>query len=165
MPIYEFYCSKCHTVFDFFSRRINTSAEPLCPRCKKVKLSRQISTFAVLSGTEAKPQEDGMPDIDESKLEKAMSTLAKEAENFSEDDPVQSARLMRKISEMTGLKMGAGMEEALKRFEAGEDPEQIEAELGDIIEGEEPFVGNAKTTTGGIRKKLPPKKDETLYEL
>lgn len=164
MPIYEFYCSKCHMVFDFFSRRINTTAEPLCPKCKKTKLSRQVSTFAVLSGAEEKSQ-DGMPDIDESKLEKAMNTLAKEAGNFNEDDPVQSARLMRKISEMTGLKMGAGMEEALKRFEAGEDPEQIEAELGDVIEGEEPFLENAKTTTRGIKKKLPPKKDETLYEL
>ena len=35
---------------------------------------------------------------------------------------------MRKLTDVTGLKLGPGMEEALNRMEAGEDPEQVEAD-------------------------------------
>jgi hypothetical protein len=54
------------------------------------------------------------------------------------------------------------MEEALRRMEAGEDPEQIEAEMGDLLEGEDPFTFEKKAGgTGGIKR--PPKVDEQLY--
>ncbi len=107
--------------------------------------------------------ENGMPDIDESKLEKAMGALASEAERINEDDPRQAAQLMRKLTQMTGLELGSGMEEALRRMEAGEDPEQIEAEMGDLLEEEDPFIPQAKRKSGS--RKRPPRKDDTLYEL
>ena len=120
-----------------------------------------MSSFAVLRG-DKQDQDDGLPDIDESKLEKAMTALASEAERINEDDPKQAAQLMRKLTHMTGLELGTGMEEALRRMEAGEDPEQIEAEMGDLLE-EDPliFQGQNKSTS----KKMPPRKDEKLYEL
>ncbi|MGC9325848.1 MAG: FmdB family zinc ribbon protein, partial [Desulfomonilia bacterium] len=86
-----------------------------------------------------------------------------EAGRMNEDDPRQAAQLMRKLSEATGLKMGSGMEEALRRMERGEDPEQIEAEMGDLLEEEEPFVLESKGSSG--RRKEKPKVDETLYDL
>ena len=53
-------------------------------------------------------------------------------------------------------------QEALRRMEAGEDPEQIEADMGDILEQEEPFLlQDAKTS----KKRLRPGRDETLYDL
>ena len=55
------------------------------------------------------------------------------------------------------------MEEALSRMEAGEDPEQIEAEMGDLLEGEEPF--SFKEKTHKLLKQRPPKVDEELYYL
>jgi hypothetical protein len=70
---------------------------------------------------------------------------------------------MRKLTEMTGLKLGSGMEEALRRMESGEDPEQIEAEMGDLLEGEDPFLTEGQKGAG--RRTRPPRKDETLYEL
>ena len=42
---------------------------------------------------------------------------------------------MRKLTDMTGLELGDGMQEALKRMDAGEDPDAIEAEMGDLLEG------------------------------
>ena len=104
-----------------------------------------------------------MPDFDESKMEKAMNLLASEAEHMDEEDPRQAANLMRKLTDMTGLNLGPGMEEALNRMEAGEDPEAIEAEMGDLLEGEDPFSFQAKS--GKIGKKRPPVIDETLYDL
>jgi putative FmdB family regulatory protein len=162
MPIYEFYCERCHMIFNFYSRRINTDKEPLCPRCGRIKLARQMSPFAVVRGHK-EDSDSGLPDMDESKLEQAMAALSGEAERLNEDDPRQAAQLMRKLTQMTGLRLGSGMEEALRRMEAGEDPEQIEAELGGLLDGEDPFVMEGKS--GPSRDQRPPRRDDTLYEL
>ena len=121
-----------------------------------------MSSFAVLRGLK-EDSDAALPDIYESKLERAMGALASEAERVDEDDPRQAAQLMRKLTQMTGLELGAGMEEALSRMEAGEDPEQIEAEMGDLLEEEDPLILQGQRKHG--RKKPPPRKDDTLYEL
>jgi uncharacterized protein YlaI len=35
MPIYEFYCSRCNTMFNFFSSRVNTGKKTMRPKCDK----------------------------------------------------------------------------------------------------------------------------------
>ncbi len=163
MPIYEFYCDHCNTIFNFFSKTINTTTLPQCPQCKTRSLSRQMSSFAIVGRAK---EEEGMDDLpfDESKMEQAMQMLAGEAESMNEDDPKQAANLMRKLTDMTGLELGAGMQEALRRMEQGENPEQIEADMGDILENEDPFDLTAKK--GGHKGRRPaPRKDDTLYDL
>ena len=164
MPIYEFFCEDCNMIFNFLSARVNTSTMPPCPRCERV-LRRQMSTFSTLGRAK---EDDGMDDImssiDESQMERVLGELAHDAENINEDDPKQMARVMRKFSEKTGLNLGNGMEEALARMEAGEDPEKIEQEMGDVLEGEDPFaMGGKKGKKGSYRSQ--PVYDETLYEL
>ncbi len=121
-----------------------------------------MSTFARIGGAKEEGDLDDLP-IDEAKMEKAMSLLAREAEGINEDDPRQAANLMRKLSDVAGVGLGPGMEEALKRMEAGEDPEQIEAEMGDLLEQEEPFVVGEKKGRRVKRRELH--RDDTLYEL
>ncbi len=162
MPIYEFYCPECHTIFNFFSKTVNTEKRPTCPRCQKIKLDRCMSVFST-SRNRGEEEDMPIPDLDESKMEKAMNLLSKEAEHVNEDDPRQAADLMRKLTDMTGLNLGPGMEEALARMETGEDPEKIEAEMGDILEGEEPF--DLKKKSIKTEKYRPPKVDEKLYDL
>jgi putative FmdB family regulatory protein len=162
MPIYEFYCKKCHMIFNFFSSSVNIEKRPDCPKCGQKRLERQMSVFSSLKH-KGDEEDMSMPDIDESKMEQAMSVLAKEAENMNEDDPRQAANLMRKLTDMTGLDLGPGMEEALARMEAGEDPEQIEAEMGDLLENEDPFT--LKQKAGRTIKSRPPKVDDQLYYL
>lgn len=165
MPIYEFYCHKCNTVYNFFSRSVNTEKVPNCPTCKRVKLKRQMSVFAKISGGKDESAADGpMPPIDEAKMERAMAMLASEADKISEDDPRQAANLMRKLSEATGMNMGPAMEEALRRMERGEDPEAIEAEMGDLLESEDPFLFDGAPGKKGA-KKPSPRVDDTLYDL
>lgn len=164
MPIYEFYCDHCHTIFNFFSSTVNTKKTPGCPKCKKAKLSRQVSVFAVTGRAKEDGDMDDLP-FDEGQMEKAMQMLAGEAEKINEDDPRQAAQLMRKLSSMTGLNLGDSMEEALSRMEQGEDPEQIEADMGDLLEGEDPFnIKNKKGRLAAIRQRAP-FRDETLYDL
>lgn len=164
MPIYEFYCGRCNTIYNFFSKTINTSKIPKCPRCKRVKLKRQMSMFAKISGgREDTAGDDVMPPIDDTKMEKAMAMLTREAENINEEDPRQAAELMRKLSDATGMKLGPGMEEALRRLEKGEDPEKIEQEMGNLLDAEDPFIIDAKG--GKLIKEKRPQIDETLYDL
>ena len=91
MPIYEFYCRDCHTIFNFFSGSVNTKTVPPCPKCQK-KLSRQVSRFAITGKAKEDNDMDDLP-IDEGKMEQAMNMLAREAENINEDDPKQAANL------------------------------------------------------------------------
>lgn len=164
MPIYEFFCQDCNVIFNFFSKTINTTTCPVCPRCEKRQLSRQLSLFTVTGRAKENDDMDNLP-FDDAKMEKALQTLAKEADNINEDDPRQAARLMRKLSDMTGLEMGAGMSEALERMEKGEDPDQLEAEMGDILENEDPFIIPGKKKALQKLFHIPPQRDETLYEM
>jgi hypothetical protein len=143
---------------------VNTTKKPLCPKCKKKKLSRQVSMFAITGQAKEDNDLDDLP-LDESKMEQAMHMLAREADKIDQDDPRQAADLMRKLTDMTGVELGPGMQEALERMGKGEDPEQVEAELGDLLEEEEPFLLPGKKGKGRKGARPAPFKDETLYDL
>lgn len=164
MPIYEFYCENCHTIFQFYSRVVNTTKRPTCPRCRKRVLSRRMSTFAVTGRAREEDAADDLP-IDETRMEAAMQTLASEADHLNEDDPRQAAQLMRKLTQATGLELNPRMQEALARMERGEDPEAIEAEMDDALEGEEPFVLPGKKGKKVRPARPAPARDDTLYDL
>ena len=160
MPIYEFFCADCNTVFNFYSPTINTSRIPPCPKCKKRELKRMMSTFATISGKKEEGDLEDLP-IDESKMEKALQVMEKEMHNIKDDDPRQMASLLRKMTEAAGGNLDEGMEEALRRMESGEDPESIEAEMGDKLNPENIFSDQKKR--GKRTKKIT--YDETLYDL
>ena len=164
MPIYEFYCRDCHMVFNFFSRTVNTTIRPSCPRCPATVLERQVSMFAVTGRAKEEGDMEDLP-MDEGKMEKAMQMLAGEAEKGDADDPRQAADLMRRLTDMTGIDLGEGMSEALGRLEDGEDPERIEAEMAGILENEDPFSLPGRRRGQSHRRSSPPGRDETLYDL
>lgn len=166
MPIYEFYCPDCNTIYNFWSAKVNTEKNPSCPRCDRQNLKRKMSSYAIISKSD-KDSDDEMGDlpIDESKMEEAIMSLSSEAENINEDDPRAMARLMRKFSDKAGIKYNDQMEEALARLEAGEDPEQLEDEMGDLFDDEDmPFdIKSGKRISDKLKEK--PRQDETLYDL
>ena len=176
MPIYEFYCDHCNTIVSFLSRGVNTTSSPPCPKCRKAALDRRISMFAVATGGRSKDDAvdpsgggadamDKLP-FDEARMEKAMESLAGEAEKMDENDPRAAADLMRKLSDMTGLQYGDKMQEAIARMESGEDPESIEADLGPALENEDPFtLPESGSDTKVKARRSAPLRDETLYEM
>lgn len=167
MPIYEFYCADCHTVFNFFARKPDTKKRPKCPRCGRPDLDRRLSRFAISKGQSEPAAGDDLPaDLDEAKMERVMAEMATQTEGMNEDDPRQMARMMRKLYDATGMDLGQGMQEAIRRMEAGEDPDKIEEEMGDLLETEEPALGHRSGRLRQLSKRLrPPQVDETLYDL
>lgn len=169
MPIYEYYCEPCHTIYQFWAKTLAPAKAPACPQCGHKKLKKELSLFAI---TGQAKEEGGMDDLpfDEAKMERAMMALEREAGTIDENDPKQAARLMRKLGDMTGMEFGDGMREAMRRMEAGEDPDAIEAEMGDLLEEEDPFgmldQARAYLQQGGAgTRRGAPKKDPTLYEM
>jgi putative FmdB family regulatory protein len=167
MPIYEFYCTDCHTIFSFFSKTIDTTKRPACPRCQRPKLERQVSRFAISKGrAEPGGPEDNMPDLDDARMERVMEELERESQGLDENNPRQMARVMRKLCESSGMPLGGKFEEAVRRMEAGESPDKLEEEMGDLFEGEEPpGFGEGGGLRRLVKKLRPPAVDETLYDL
>ena len=106
-----------------------------------------------------------------------MASLAGDLDSLDENDPKQGAQLMRRLFSATGMPVAGGMEEALRRMEAGEDPEKIEEEMGDVLE-QDPFGGLLGGEPGArgcrtprtrrlsrLRRMLPPTHDTELYEM
>ncbi len=166
MPIYEFYCPDCHTLYSFFSARIDTAAKPDCPRCQRRELARRPSRFATLKLRDSEDGEDDLlSGLDEAKLEGAMASLMQEMGGMeNEEDPRAMGHLMRRFGELSGLEMGDRMEEMVRRMEAGEDPESLESEMGDDLDGDDfdDFFKLKKVIAGRRRR---PRVDEELYFL
>jgi putative FmdB family regulatory protein len=162
MPIYEYYCDQCNVIFNFYSSRVNTTKVPACPKCGKEELAKQISTFATI--TKGKEEsDDQLSGLDESKMEHAFESLMREAEHVNEDDPKQMASLMRKFTSQTGIHLGESMEQAISRMEAGEDPEQVEKEMGELLNEEDFSLESMKKKV--LRQHSQPIHDEKLYDL
>jgi putative FmdB family regulatory protein len=154
MPIYEFACPKCRRIFSFLSKSVNPGRLPVCPKCGNKKMSKQVSRFAMsrklkepAEKTEPETGEPPMPDFDDPRMARAMAEMERDMEHLDENNPKHMAHMMRKMkSLMPPGTMPKEMDIAIKRLEAGEDPEKIEADMGDVL-GD--FMGGEEGGAGG----------------
>ena len=152
MPIYEFACPKCRVIFNFLSKRINPASAPVCPKCGNKKMTRQMSAFAMPrgakepSGSAEGDDLDMGPDLDDPRMMRAMNELERDMEHLDENNPRHMAHMMRKMKDI--MPPGAipkDLDVAIKRLEAGEDPEKIEADMGDLLND---FMGGEEGEAG-----------------
>jgi len=164
MPIYEFYCADCHTLFNFFSSVIDTTTRPACPGCHRPDLERRPARFATLKHR-GEQEPDPFGDLDDSRLAGVMESMMGDLGELEDnEDPRQMAALFRRFGEASGLEFGPRMEEMMSRLEAGEDPDRLEDEMGADCEDEslEEFFRLRKRSWNLARH---PAVDETLYFL
>jgi putative FmdB family regulatory protein len=144
MPIYEFACPKCRKIFNFLSKRMTPEGLPTCPKCGNRKMVKQMSRFAMSRGlkeaaaaggeTNEGEGEGPMPDMDDPRVMRAMNELERDMEHMDENNPKHMAQMMRKMKDiMPAGSMPKELDVAIKRLEAGEDPEKIEEDMGDIF--------------------------------
>lgn len=157
MPIYEFACPRCRVIFSFLSKRLPPSRGPACPKCGHKNLTKQVSAFAMPRGLKEPatsaaegPETGPMPDLDDPRIASVMNELEQNMDHLDENNPRHMAYMMKKMKDI--LPPGTvpkEMDVAIKRLEAGEDPEKIEADMGDAFkdfmggpEGEEGMEGS-----------------------
>src|SRR5664279_1922191 len=141
MPIYEYACPKCRVIFNFLSKRMNPDRLPVCPKCGNKKMEKQMSRFAMSRGlkeppAKSEPQsgEPPTPDFDDPRMERAMMEMERDMEHLDENNPKHMAHMMRKMKDlMPPGTVPKELDVAIKRLEAGEDPEKIEEDMGDVL--------------------------------
>lgn len=78
---------------------------------------------------------DGMPDMDDPRVQHAMREMERDMDHLDENNPKHMAHMMRKMQDlMPADAMPKEMNDAIKRLEAGEDPEKIEEDMGEIFD-------------------------------
>ena len=140
MPIYEFACPRCRVIFNFLSKRVQPDRSPTCPKCGNRRLVKQVSRFAAprrrpqTPGDEEAGDDISTPDFDDPGVARVMSELERDMEHLDEHNPKHMAHMMRKMKQIMPPGMiPKEMEVAIKRLEAGEDPEKIEQDMGDLL--------------------------------
>ena len=127
MPIYEYRCHDCRRRVSIFWRTFSDAeaGTATCPRCGGANLTRLVSRVRVVRSAESRVE--GMADLDD-------------MPDFDEEDPRSLGRWMRKMSAETGEDLGPEFEEVMGRLEAGQDPEEIEKSMPELMgEGGEDF--------------------------
>src|SRR5882757_7136648 len=143
MPIYEFYCPDNHTIYQFYAKTLaQGKLTPRCPDNPKFKLKKLLSAFAVTSGgkkdepAEMKTMPAPGDAAEDARMEAAMGAMEQEFSSVDENDPKAMARMMRRMSELTGEKIDGEAEEVVRKLEEGADPDSLEDQLGGNMPGE-----------------------------
>jgi putative FmdB family regulatory protein len=165
MPIYEFACPKCRRIFSFLSKRVKPDRLPVCPKCGNKRLKKEVSRFAMTKGFKEPATSSGnddevggppMPDLDDPRVERAMMEMERDMAHLDENNPKHMAHMMRKMKDlMPPGSVPKDFDVAIKRLEVGEDPEKIEADMGDVL-------GDLMGGEGGGNSSYT--KDEGLYD-
>ena len=138
MPIYEYYCPDNHTIYQFYAKTLSQGQTiPRCPDNANFRMKKLVSAFAITSGgakdeaaEKAPPAGDSGDPAEDARMEAAMNAMEGEFANVDENDPRAMARMMRRMSELTGEKIEGEMEEVVRKLEEGADPDSLEEQLG-----------------------------------
>ena len=150
----------------------------------KFRLKKLVSAFAVTRGSkkgeppETKTAVDAADPAEDARMEAAMGAMENEFSSIDENDPRAMARMMRRMSELTGEKIDGEMEEVVRKLEEGADPESLEEQLGGEAPGEPDPYGDETGMGGELPapkdpkeprhrfkvRRLPPRRDPKLYD-
>lgn len=140
MPLYEFYCEPCNTIFTFYSKKVNVTKKPVCPRCSS-ELERRISMFSFsqkMRGTEALP-------FKTHQAEEGVKKVKQELDRLKAKDPQEAAQFKQKFERWSGVTLDYDIGTPVRK--ADDDTESEPESRGPEEEPGAPF------------------RDETIYEL
>ncbi len=178
MPIYEFYCPDNHKIYSFYARSLACADRtPRCPDDRRFRMERMISNFAITGRAREKSELPGGDDAGDPRMDAMMGEMEREFGGMDSEnpDPRTLARMMRKMTALSGGKVSGEVDEMIRRMEAGEDPEKLDEEFGDAMASfDPPGAGEPGAEEGAAREKLKaqlralrrqPRRDPVLYEM
>jgi hypothetical protein len=149
-------------------------------------MEKMVSPFAVTNRAKKSAKDaptadggGGASAADDPRMEAAMDAMEREFAGVDENDPRAMARMMRRMSELTGEKIDGQMEEIVRKLEEGADPESLEDELGGTDDGARDEAEDTGGAEGGpsaeaakqegrfrfkIRRRPPARRDPKLYD-
>ena len=99
------------------------------------------------TATAGEADEGPMPDMNDPRVARAMAEMERDMATMDENNPKHMAHMMRKMKDiMPAGSVPKELDIAIKRLEAGEDPEKIEEDMGDVL-GD--FMGREGGMGGG----------------
>lgn len=134
-------------MFSFFSRRVNTSAVPNCPKCGG-QLDRRVSLFSARTGVaNSDPDplgigDDGLdgdfpdvPDFDpgDERMARAISELGDRIDRLDPSKPAEASKVLKEFSEKSGIKFNPRLMEAIGKIAGGEESESAQNELAEAF--------------------------------
>lgn len=169
MPLYEFYCEPCHTIFTFRSPRVDTATVPACPACG-ARLKREVSAFAHIVRGKSAPDtaDDGEA---ASRMDDVLARMGERVQALDDEDadPREAVKVMKEMAAAGGLAFNNEVQEAMARIEAGEDPERIDEEFKEVFDSENPFAESDGVSGGRLselwRRMRGPRRDPKWYDL
>jgi hypothetical protein len=171
MPIYEYYCPDNHKIYQFFAKTLAQGQRvPRCPDGPKLRMVKLVSGFAVggrareevAAAAPGKAEDDGPS-------EAAMASMEREFAGVDENDPRAMGRMMRRMAELSGERLGGELEEVVRKLEEGADPDSLDESLGGTDEEEAPGpaapAGAGEAARPKARRRAgPPVRDPGLYD-
>ena len=140
MPIYEYRCEACGRRFSVFWRNFSDVKEDriVCKRCGSDEVNRLVSRVRVVRSEESRMEDLADPS--------AWGDL-------DENDPKSMGKFMRKMVDEMGDEagdLGPEFEEVVDRLESGQDPEEIEKQMPDLLGEDGPMGGGGMGAPGGM---------------
>jgi putative FmdB family regulatory protein len=140
MPIYEYRCEACGRRFSVFWRNFSDVKEDriVCKRCGSDEVNRLVSRVRVVRSEESRMEDLADPS--------AWGDL-------DENDPKSMGKFMRKMVDEMGDEagdLGPEFEEVIDRLESGQDPEEIEKQMPDLLGEDGPMGGGGMGAPGGM---------------
>lgn len=121
MPSYEYRCLDCKRRFEIFLTYDEYGKTKIsCPNCKSENIQRRIGRIRV-----ARSEESRMENLADPAMLEGL-----------EDDPRALGKMMRNMSQELGEDMGPEFDEVINRLESGQSPEEIEASMPDLGNGD-----------------------------
>jgi NAD-dependent SIR2 family protein deacetylase len=148
VPVYEFLCEPCNTLFSFYSKIMRSSADcPACPRCGGV-LHKRVTAFSVVERSRSVKSLENLP-FNEQRLADGMKKFRAEHARLRDENPARADAMLKKFSRWLG---GAHLEEDRKRA------------LQRVLESDEPDARKLEEFESLAHPDDEPARDEHLYE-
>jgi hypothetical protein len=125
-----------------------------------------MSSFAISKGQSEKGGHDeGPTGPNDARIERALEELGAEHDSMDQDDPRHAIPMIQKMYEIAGLPIPERAQEAIRRIEAGEDPDKIAEDVGCLWEADDSPFAEGGPLQHHFGKLAAPRVDQTLYDL